>query len=939
MSTNKIHDPAHKYGLDNMSASAALSAINQTILGNTIDTTNSWTGTLLPGQSGEITTIFSGGFTRKITIHNIDDEAAIITSTSIIRTDTSELLQEITGDIPLTFPKVGAALQNTNIYSGNDFIQGNSFNNILRGYGGNDKIDGDTGIDTAYFSGFASNYQITKTSNSTLSVQGIDGLDQLFNIERLQFDDKKLAFDTDGNAGQVAKIIGAVFGKDTLGRKDYVGIGLDLLDNGTSYSEVMELALNVKLGHGFSDAAEIKNLYQNLLGNQPTESDLNQWINTISSGQFTQNSLALMAAETGINSSNINLASLAKSGIEFAKEGSGVLLTGQNNIDSLLSNNKWGESIGTGANLTYSFRSNSSVYSTDTETGYGPADGSGEPWQAGWVPLLTPQIKGINASLDAWAEIANIRFTEVIDSPTVTGEIRFSTLPEVTDSSTFLPEPSERAGDVWLSTSNELNTSTKGTFGFTTFLRETGHALGLDHPQEGRITADSSIDALPFTIMSERNFVGDSLNNNREILFPTTPMLNDIAAIQYLYGANLNTRSDDTTYSWEPDQIIYETIWDGGGNDTIDWSNQSTAAIIDLNEGKWSFLGPKRWDGQTNTNQNLAIANNAIIENATGGVNNDILTGNDDANFLNGGDGDDELHGGAGADFFDWDENFRDGDDSMYGGLGNDTYVVNSLSDTIIELPGEGIDVIFAAETYSIAEIENVENLFLFGSRSINATGNALANTLRGNTQDNLLDAGEDNDILIGLGGNDILDGQAGMDTAVYQATKDSYTINTSNPNWSITINIDENTVETDTLTSIERLQFTDVGIAFDMDGNAGEVAKIIGSVFGKDTLERKDYVGIGLNLFDNGTSYSEIMELALHTRLGVGFSDTAEIELFYQNLLGTLPTEDELNFWVNTISSGQFTQTTLAKMATDTDFNTTNIDLIGLTQAGVEFI
>ncbi len=513
-----------------------------------------------------------------------------------------------------------------------------------------------------------------------------------------------------------------------------------------------------------------------------------------------------------------------------------VPLTGQNYIDSLLDSYKWGGSIGTGASLTYSFRSNSSLYSTDSVTGYGPSTGSGEPWKSGWSLLSDTQKIGIKAVLNAWADVANVRFTEVIDSSTVAGDIRFSTNAAVTVSSAYMPWPSATAGDVWFATSSNLNTSTKGTYGYYTFLHEIGHALGLDHPHEGRVIADPSIDALQFTVMSYRDFVGDALNSFASNPFPTTPMLRDIAAIQYLYGANMSTRSGDTTYSWTVGQNIYETIWDGGGNDTIDWSNQSSAAIINLNAGQWSYLGPARWDGHAYTQQNLMIAYNAVIENATGGAGNDTLRGNSAGNTLNGGAGNDQLYGGAGDDVFDWDASSRGGADTMYGGPGNDTYVIDSLSDVVVELAGEGTDVIQAAITYSIANVANVENLYLFGTQSVNATGNALANVLRGNDAANTLVGGAGADTLRGGVGNDTYVVDNAADTVTESANEGTDTVQAS-VSWTLGANL-----ENLTLTGAAAINGTGNALDNVITGNTG--ASLLDGGAGVDTARFSGAIG-----------------------------------------------------------------------------------------------
>jgi hypothetical protein len=50
------------------------------------------------------------------------------------------------------------------------------------------------------------------------------------------------------------------------------------------------------------------------------------------------------------------------------------------------------------------------------------------------------------------------------------------------------------------------------------------------------------------------------------------------------------------------------------------------------------------------------------------------------------------------------------------------------------------------------------------------------------------------------------------------------------------------------------------------LNRNAGSVAKILGAVFGKQFLANKDYVVIGLNLLDAGTSYPDLVALAVRT-------------------------------------------------------------------------
>ena len=123
---------------------------------------------------------------------------------------------------------------------------------------------------------------------------------------------------------------------------------------------------------------------------------------------------------------------------------------------------------------------------------------------------------------------------------------------------------------------------------------------------------------------------------------------------------------------------------------------------------------------------------------------------------------------------------------------------------------------------------------------------------------------------------------------------------------------------------------------------NVEAVVKLLGALLGarfdKLSVQIDSLVGLGLDLLDGGMSEAALMQVALDVVLGKNASNAAVVNLFYSNLVGTLPTASERIALEGLITSGAFTQVTLALAAANTDLNATNIDLAGLIDYGVTY-
>jgi serralysin len=265
-------------------------------------------------------------------------------------------------------------------------------------------------------------------------------------------------------------------------------------------------------------------------------------------------------------------------------------------------------------------------------------------------------------------------------------------------------------------TEGSLVNTAVGEYGFQTFMHEIGHALGLNHMGnyngDGNWSPSSYQDSVVLSVMSyfgPRNAApnysaevmqADWVGSDNQIHAPQTPMVNDVLAIQAMYGTSTTTRADNTvygfnsnttgingkTYDFSANRFPILTLFDSGGIDTLDLSGWSTPSRVDLQPGAYSSANE-----MTN---NLAIAYSTTIENAIGGAGNDVIGGNAAANHLVGNGGNDELDGLDGDDLLDGGA----GDDVIDGGAGTDTAVfAGSFASYTISVSGNSVTLSTAA--------------------------------------------------------------------------------------------------------------------------------------------------------------------------------------------------------------------------------------------------
>lgn len=364
-------------------------------------------------------------------------------------------------------------------------------------------------------------------------------------------------------------------------------------------------------------------------------------------------------------------------GFDQQPDTTAVSLTGIRSIDALLGDTRWANASSGKLVLTYSFPyANSSVAYFAPGLNY---SSSGEPQSA--FGLTVVQQQAVRDALTQWSRITNIEFVEVADSSTSAGVLRFAwTNKSEGNAAAWAYEPNDyfaSGGDVWLAAGSSLGRAQNkdwlpGGAAYATLLHEIGHALGLKHPFEGTPTlgADDSekYSLMSYTAHPNGLFLDVTQTASRVSYLayavqPDSPMMYDVAAIQYLYGVNTQATAGNDTYTVVPDVPFIRTLWDAGGIDTLNAAAFVRGVRIDLRPGSFSSLTIPSdtlptgvtWSAPPPTptydgTDNLGIAVGTVIENAIGGSGDDVIIGNDANNRLQGGPGNDRLDGGAGID-------------------------------------------------------------------------------------------------------------------------------------------------------------------------------------------------------------------------------------------------------------------------------------------------
>ena len=226
---------------------------------------------------------------------------------------------------------------------------------------------------------------------------------------------------------------------------------------------------------------------------------------------------------------------------------------------------------------------------------------SGQPQgqnMSGFQPMTEAQKSAVRAAFDYYSKLINVTFTEAQDGSA--GNINFGTNDQAHVSAGYASPPNGSAAkdETFLFLANDAATNgdagvQTGGYGWETILHEIGHTLGLKHP--GNYNAggggtpgpylSATVDDRQHTIMSYKNDAASTGVN------PSTAMVYDIEALQYLYGANTSaSTATNGAFSFADGNQYLQTLWSANGTDTIDLGALKNSSNVDLNGGAYSSI-------------------------------------------------------------------------------------------------------------------------------------------------------------------------------------------------------------------------------------------------------------------------------------------------------------------------------------------------------------
>lgn len=189
-------------------------------------------------------------------------------------------------------------------------------------------VEGTLGIDTHRLYGKSEDYTLLFKDGDIIATSLLAPTVKfnLDNHERVEFDDKHLAFDlVDKDLGKIYALMAAALGEDDI-TAEYIGAGIYLRDNlGWSIKEIAAKILTsdeyLEDAGGSSNVTFAKHVWQNTFGRDGTYDEISMVIEAIEKYGYSQADVLMVAAGRSELLSQIDLVGLQTTGLEYVPYG------------------------------------------------------------------------------------------------------------------------------------------------------------------------------------------------------------------------------------------------------------------------------------------------------------------------------------------------------------------------------------------------------------------------------------------------------------------------------------------------------------------------------------------------------------------------------------------------------------------------------------------
>lgn len=182
---------------------------------------------------------------------------------------------------------------------------------------GDEAFDGGAGLDVVQFGPGRDVFQVQRSDDGQVLVEGGQGSDLLVNVERAHFGEEGLAFDTEGTAGQAYRLYKAAF--DRTPDEEGLGAWIHNMDNGMSLEQAGEHFINsaeFQQTYGELDnRGFVRAMYNNVLDRDPDAGGYAAWTGVLDNGGIDRAGVLAGFSESAENQHNV--AGQIANGIEF----------------------------------------------------------------------------------------------------------------------------------------------------------------------------------------------------------------------------------------------------------------------------------------------------------------------------------------------------------------------------------------------------------------------------------------------------------------------------------------------------------------------------------------------------------------------------------------------------------------------------------------------